>query len=122
MKRILLFTLLIICTLIAIAENVTLVTTGTAKSKEGAINDALYKAFQQQFGLVVEMGSYIDGNGNFVEDNNNWLKLWGNIEKVKSYKVISITSTKDKSGFPRMMAKVEVVFDMDKIEEHDENR
>ena len=113
MKKIILCAFFALCATFTIAKEVTIVAIGVAAEKEFALNKALCNAFEQQFGTYIEF----DGETHITLSH-----LWGNIEKVKSYRIISIKETKDKYGAPQMTAKVEVVFDMDKIEEHDENR
>ena len=115
MKKIVLFAFFALCATLAIAKDVTIVATGTAMTKEYALNKALCNAFEQQFGKQVESNS----NSEAIVVLSI---LWGNIEKVKSYKIISIKETKDKYGAPQMTAKIEVTFDMDKIEEHNKKQ
>ena len=112
MKKIILCAFFVLFATFVTAKEVTIVATGTAPTKEFALNEALLNALGQQF------GTYINHSPDLFITSPN---LWGNIEKVKSYKIISITKTKDKYGAPQMTAKIEVVFDMDKIDKHDEN-
>lgn len=122
MKKIILCAFFALYATFTFANDVTIVTTGTAESKESALNEALFNALAQQFGASMKNSTTVQHNGVSSEELIISPILWGNIEKVKSYKIISITKTKDKYGAPQMTAKIEVVFDMDKIDKHDENR
>lgn len=113
MRKIILFTIFVLCTMFASAKDVTVVATGTSSDIDFALNIALCNAFDKQFGKYIEGGS----KGTITKQN-----LWGNIEKVKSYKIISITESKDKYGAPQVTAKIEVIFDMDKTVNHNEKQ
>lgn len=113
MRKIILSAIFALCATFAIANDVTVVVADNAATKEAALNKALFNALEQQF------GTYIEGNNDVLTAMSN---LWGNIEKIKSYKIISITKTKDKYGAPQFTAKIEVIFDMDRNDEHGENQ